>query len=463
MKTMKLIIIVIFWGIIVAPLVAFNFQEDAVSLIDNRKLAGNPFQEKGDFTSNVETYVNDRIGFRDDMISAFTLLNDKVFHKMIHPSYIYGTEGYVFGNGAIKNKSYTEYHEIYADMVKQIQDYCDDRNVPFLFVFNPAKTAILTEYLPKEVNYDRTWVDQFFSALDQRHVRYIDNTLILQDKYQKGEAVFNQKYDANHWNDLGAYYGTYAMLQELRKDLPMIHLTEKNELRISEKEMTSLPVSEFPIHEMVPAISMDMHLDSARTAFYDDELKRNASFSHFGYEINDDRKADGAPKALVFQGSYMIGYGRKYLSNAFGEYIHVHDYQNVINFPYYFNIFQPDCVIFEVAESTLNDNYFDSKAMKAMKLNPTIQSIEAKNAKKQDVTLNINTVSVDKGTALTTITWINPQATEYVWLVQDTVYDMQKTEAGYVVGITTEAYEKANGMFEIITWDGRDLIQYNHE
>ena len=36
----------------------------------------------------------------------------------------------------------------------------------------------------------------------------------------------------------------------------------------------------------------------------------------------------------------MNGYGAKYMQNAFREYIHVHDYQNVLNFPYYFNIWE---------------------------------------------------------------------------------------------------------------------------
>ena len=45
--------------------------------------------------------------------------------------------------------------------------------------------------------------------------------------------------------------------------------------------------------------------------------------------INEDRKEEGAPKALVFQGSYMNGMGYKFLENSFGEYISVHDYRNI--------------------------------------------------------------------------------------------------------------------------------------
>lgn len=462
MKALRLIVVILFFAIIIAPIAAFNFQEDAISLIDNRNLTANPFTSDGDFTNNIQNYVNDRIGFRDDMILAYTVLNDKLFKKMVHPSYIYGTDGYVFGAGLTVNNPYTEFHETYADMVKQIQDYCDSRGVPFLFVFNPAKPAVLTEYLPKGMNYDRTWVDLFFSALDERHVRYIDNTLLLQEKTRLGETVFNQKYDANHWNDLGAYYGTYAMLQELQKRIPEIHLTEKNEMTISETLMTSLPVSEFPIHEMVPSISIDMNLDFTNSSLYGEQLELHPSFRSFGYYMNKERIESGAPKALVFQGSYMNGFGYKYLANAFGEYIYVHDYQNVIDFSYYFNIFQPDCVIFEVAEYTFTNNYFDYEAMKAMKLNPTLQSIESEPIVEQETLLDSESILVDKGDILTKILWRCSESPEYVWFVQDIAYDMKKTEEGYEVTLTTEAYENCDEVFKIVTWDGNNCTRYVH-
>ena len=48
------------------PVLTFNFKEGAVSEIDNRELAANPFSEEaretGDLTENTENYVNDRIG-----------------------------------------------------------------------------------------------------------------------------------------------------------------------------------------------------------------------------------------------------------------------------------------------------------------------------------------------------------------------------------------------------------------
>lgn len=54
----------------------------------------------------------------------------------------------------------------------------------------------------------------------------------------------------------------------------------------------------------------------------------------------------------------MNGHGDIFIANVLEEYIYVHNYQNVIKFPYYFNIFQPDCVIFEIAEYTFTEKYF---------------------------------------------------------------------------------------------------------
>ena len=57
--------------------------------------------------------------------------------------------------------------------------------------------------------------------------------------------------------------------------------------------------------------------------------------------------------------------GWKFLLNSFDEYIQIHDYQNIINFKYYFDIFKPDIVVFETAEYTLNSNqYYDYEGMK---------------------------------------------------------------------------------------------------
>lgn len=63
-----------FFLLLMIPLITFNREENVVSGIDNRELTNNPFgsnyngDEGVDLTDGIENYLEDRIGFRDDMI-----------------------------------------------------------------------------------------------------------------------------------------------------------------------------------------------------------------------------------------------------------------------------------------------------------------------------------------------------------------------------------------------------------
>lgn len=446
MKLIRIISLIVFVAVVVVPIIFFNTTPDAISEIDNRKLANNPFQAGGDLTVNIQNYVNDRIGLRDFAITSYTILNDKLFGKMVHPSYIYGKDGYVFGAGITTYNLFSDYHIAFADMVAEIQAYCTQRNVPFLFVFNPAKPAVYPDKLAAGTNYNRQWVDLFLAELDQRGINYLDNTKTMMDLREQGLNGFNHKYDANHWNDLGAFYGTQAMLEQLSRACDTVHVNTLEEFTAGEMLQTSLQVSKFPIKESVPALELKVPISSIGSQ-YTPALTIHPSYPGFGYAVNNSEVVSNTPKALVFQGSYMNGYGYKYLMNAFREYIYVHDYQNVLNFPYYFNIFQPECVIFEVAEYTFSNTYFDYDTMCRIDYNPALPLLTEDQY--TSVLVSKDDLSVTEGAALTTIQWHTNQAYNYVWMALDCIYDMQKIEGGYQVTIETSAYTDAGEQLQI--------------
>ena len=51
------------------------------------------------------------------MITAYTVLNDRLFGKMVHPIYEYGKDGYVFGSGVSYTADFGEYTLPLARMV----------------------------------------------------------------------------------------------------------------------------------------------------------------------------------------------------------------------------------------------------------------------------------------------------------------------------------------------------------
>lgn len=448
MKVLRSITILLFCVVLLLPIIYFNREENAVSLIDNRLLAGNPFEgdEQGDLTSRIENYVNDRIGFRDKLIQYYTAFNDRVFGKMVHPSYTYGKNRYVFGAGLTTSGLFSDYHVTFADMVLKLQEYCEARGVPFLFVFNPAKPAVYSEHIKDGFAYSRDWVDMFFAELDKRGVNYLDNTKTLIDAKNEGNVVFNKKYDANHWNFTGAYYGTNAMLKKMKERTPGLHINDASEFIWGKETMLSLPVSNFPINESVPKVEFTYSVVN-NTSKYNAELIRHPSYRGFGNFINNHRKSEGSPSALVFQGSYMNGFGHKFLINAFGEYTMVHDYQNVIDMPYYFNIFNPDCVIFEVAEYTFSNSYFNYTAMKNIDYNKPLSSYDEKEITLRDA----NDLVVQKGNALTKLIWNTDLKNSDAWLLLDKDYDMKKVAGGYEVTVKTELYEAYAETLKIAT------------
>ncbi len=460
MQWIKRLTLILFVLILLVPMVLFDFREGVVSEIDNRPLAENPLLslEEGNLHKRLQEYVNDRIGLRDEMILGYTVLNDRLFGKMVHPSYIYGKDGYVFGAGRDRI-TFSDYHVQFANMILQLQEYCRERGIVFVMAFDPAKPAVLQSYLPEGYNYNRDWVDELFAPLDEYGVNYVDNTQLLTELQSQGTVVFNQKYDANHWNSLGAWYGVNNILKRLQQELPNTHLTGQEELVISQKLQTSLPVSQFPIYEYVPDIKVQNETEN-RTAAYDAEVVRDSQYRAFGYYYNEARALEGAPRALVFQGSYMNSSnanGYQYFANAFSEYVYVHDYANILNLQYYINIFQPECVIFEVAEYTINNTYFNYSAMKELDLNSALpkdrdwSTVPAQQMEEGQLL-------VEEGNSLTVLTWVTEEHDGHAWLLcGDAVYDWIPCEGGYTLTLHKQAYaENADSLTILVqTADGQ--------
>lgn len=453
MKKLKIMFITMFFILILIPVVSFNFEENVVSSIDNRELINNPFgenyveQENVGYLEAIDLYVQDRIGFRDEMINIYTILNDKLFHEMVHPSYEYGIDGYVFNkiDGKIE---YGEYHVEFAKTIKEIQTYCEDRGIPFVFVFEPAKTTVLEDKLDIGINYDTIWIDDFFNTLDDMSVNYVDNTDLLVDKTKEGKQVFNKKYDAGHWNDWGAFYGVNEVVDYLKKQGVIIDKNKVSDFDIHKKQNYSLPVSNFPINETEEIFEKKCDIEYI-TELYKDEIILDPQYQYFSYAINQQNVEKGVPKALVFQGSYINGRGYKFFENCLGEYIAIHDYQNVLNFDYYFNIFKPDCVIFEVAEYTLLDGYFSYEKMKHFDLNPSLDNYGQLIIKHGN--LDYKNISIKKANILTTINIeTNIEDVEYGYIkMKNEIFDMRKNQTGNQYEVTVET-NKFDDDFEIV-------------
>lgn len=138
MKRIHIFRIILFSIIIIIPIITINFKENQVSSIDNRNLTNFSDITNGDITNNIESYIEDRIGFRDTMITAYTLGMDKIFNDMVHPSYQYGENGYIYSK--LERVSFDEeFQEIFSDFIVKLQEYCNNNGIKFFMLWNQVK------------------------------------------------------------------------------------------------------------------------------------------------------------------------------------------------------------------------------------------------------------------------------------------------------------------------------------
>lgn len=368
MKKIRIVFLVVLCAALLLPLVNFNLEKNCASPIDNRMLTEWDLSG-GDITDMAESYINDRIGFRAEAIDTYTELNDKVFGMMVHPTYTYGKDGYVFFQMSYENPD-PVFVDLFCAYLRQVQDYCEERGVPFIYCLNPSKITIYQQYLPSGYIYQDKLNQMMYEKLEEYGVNYITNEYVLKEK-SKTEQVYNIKYDAGHWNDLGAFYGTNHILEKVSEYFPNVKPRELSEFNIGTVHETSLAVSHFAIDEDVPAFG-DKNWENIEdiTENYR-SMKLDQNYNALFCLVNHKEGAEELPRALVFQGSYY-NERTQYFQSAFQEYDAVHNYENFLNFDYYFNIFQPDCVIMETAEYATNGAYFAYDLLGSKELNPVL-------------------------------------------------------------------------------------------
>lgn len=375
MKKLKTIFIMAVIILLLVPIVTFNIESPSVSAIDNRELTEFDIHSD-DKTDMIDSYVKDRVGFRTNAISAFTVLNDRLFHEMIHPTYTYGQDGYVFFKIG-QEYADEEFIEAFCQYLKKIQDYCEERNVPFIYCLNPGKVSVYSEYLPKGYHYKNKVIKCIVENLEKYGVNYVNNYEVLKEK-SKTEQVYNKKYDAGHWNDLGAFYGINTILNKVNEYFPVVRENTMEDFDISTEIQESLPVSYFRIDEEVPVFSnkkSDMIVDKT-----EDYASIKLDSSHRAFTYLENKENQELPDVLFFRGSYVIGRER-FLESRFSELCAVHNYENLLDFEYYFNIVQPDCVIVETADYATTRDYFDYEKLNDKELNKLPDELDLESSK----------------------------------------------------------------------------------
>ena len=388
-RILNISFIAVFLLMLVVPAVCINTEPLQISEIDNELLTEWPgLAFTAENVEELENYVDDRIGFREQLVTLYITLNDRLFHVMTHPLFMYGQEGHIY----YKDPSYItafqrmntneEWLDGFTDFLEKTNEYLQSKGIDFLYYLCPDKKTIYPEYFPKSVhvNYGNKTVPEYIEeqlgkgpdgAVDVTEnpdykgpaVSYIIPIRQLTEAKQE-QVVYNKLYDATHWNEDGAFIGHELIddwLQQRTEDVPKLSKEDfTREMDLKE----SLDIARFPIHEEVPRYVPKVDTSSNFTDYLLPviECYTPTFFAHFTNPDCGNNKI-----LLIFTDSYFATY-LKFYQNRFSEVYFVHR-QNYEYLQYYVNLLFPDIVIFETAERSIsgemmeqtefNDTYYE--------------------------------------------------------------------------------------------------------
>lgn len=368
----KNIIHYVYFGVIIVitvlPILFMDLESNKQSLLDNSYLPEFP-QIIGNVNaqSELENYLNKRVGFREEAIYAYELALDKMFHKLEHSLYAYGEDGYIMGNMGTYIQDYqhlnlqtdAEFVDSFTGWLAKVNDYLAGQDIGFLYFLAPDKKTVYYDYMSDDINVygDVSRTDMVLERVESMEIPYVyPEKEFLEAK--ETQQIYNVKYDALHWNDLGNFLGNKLIDNELQKLNSHIVPLNEEQFELYQVCMDRLVASFFYVNETVPNYQLK---DSAgiRDITAEDGYKDIVADS-FAHYINDNLTQ--APVILVFHDSYFAD-SAKFYKGRYKEVIFVHN-SNYLMMQELVEHYRPDIVLFENVERVFASDSFSVETLR---------------------------------------------------------------------------------------------------
>lgn len=179
------------------------------------------------FVSSLDSYLNDWMPFRNQLVGFRSLSRLKLFNETGSDRVMAGKDGWLFlsdidvhyfrNDFPFSDKELSEW----GSMLQNRSDWLKRRGIPYLFVVAPSKQTIYPEYVSSKYNKvraDSRW-DQLIAYLSTHtDVNYIDLRPVL--KQAKSEKNFLYSKTDSHWNSSGALIAADNINNKLNELVP---------------------------------------------------------------------------------------------------------------------------------------------------------------------------------------------------------------------------------------------------
>lgn len=360
--------------IMIVPVLMTNNEPEKRSFIDNAFLPEFPDMSEGGYVQGkLENYLNKRIGFREQAVYLYETGVSRLFNKLEHNLYAYGKNGYIMGNMEEYIKDYqhlnlnqdAEFVDSFALWLSNANKYLKENDIEFLYFLAPDKKTIYHEYVSDTINVlgDVSRTDMLLGRIEELEVPYIypKNEFL---KAKEGQQIYNVKYDALHWNDLGNFLGN-KIIDHYMQTLPYeITPLGEQQYELSYAHVDKLMASCFYIYEDTPYYSLKEE-EGICDISADDEFKKeiDGDFEHY---INEN--LTDAPFILILHDSYFVD-SAKYYKGRYREVVSIHN-SNYWKLQEVIEHYQPDIVLFENVERVIAGDFFSVDKLKEWQASP---------------------------------------------------------------------------------------------
>ncbi len=237
MKTMHRVyqwmILLFFCLLIIIPVLTFSFSGSEISETENRNLAKMPSFDNltsrlisGEWTKEMEDWLNDHIGKRAMFRRVYTQLTHKILGISTVSTVIIGQDGWLYfnkdNNLSIAKGTYPLTEEIQktiAEKQKLLADWYSSRNIHYVLLLTPSKLSIYPDFLPFRINENyvfSTPAEITEKILLQEKACTVVNvqTGFLQARKEAPDCLLFFKTDT-HWNPRGSYMAYRTLISQL--------------------------------------------------------------------------------------------------------------------------------------------------------------------------------------------------------------------------------------------------------
>ncbi|MCI9489397.1 MAG: hypothetical protein HFG97_05200 [Dorea sp.] len=313
MKKKYWIYIITFLVICLIPSAGLIFGKSDVSS-ENRELAKTPaLTDKDGFNervlSDAGAYFEDHFAFRNEWVTGYAFLLDRVFGVSAQDGVITGRNNWLYYKDSLNDYQGAEQmtdRQLFdvAHSLSLVQTYAEANNINFVFTIAPNKNSLYGENMPyyyQGFREDTRNFSRIRKYLDAEGIHYVDlyNMLKSQD-----EILYHAR--DSHWNNKGASLAADAILTGLDKEHDRYEDRSYIVRRDYEGDLDTM------LYPASVSKEDEIYYEPAPSYEYCEEVESN-------FEPKISTKADGKSGSLVM---YRDSFGNAllpFIAEAFGD------------------------------------------------------------------------------------------------------------------------------------------------